>query len=160
MFGTIVVGVDGSGHADRAVQAVSKIAADTGDKVVVFHVVAIRPAKGNTYTTESRDDAQHLVDRYVALQRCVPAFRAKAVPPERGIPARPSGGVAAWARCPSAMTTGHQPHKLFNALHGAQCAPLGRFEGTVVARGQGPQGKGVSPLRRGHLGRAPWVAKG
>jgi nucleotide-binding universal stress UspA family protein len=66
MFGTIVVGVDGSGHADRAVQAVSKIAADTGDKVVVFHVVAIHPAKGNTYTTESRDDAQHLVDRYVA----------------------------------------------------------------------------------------------
>jgi nucleotide-binding universal stress UspA family protein len=37
MFGTIVVGVDASGHADHAVQTTAKIAADTGDKVVVFH---------------------------------------------------------------------------------------------------------------------------
>ena len=66
MFGTIVVGVDASGHADQAVQAAAKIAAETKDKVVVFHGVAVRQAKGSTYITESRDDAQHLVDGYVA----------------------------------------------------------------------------------------------
>ena len=66
MFGTIVVGVDASGHADHAVQTVAKIAAETKDKVVVFHGVVVHTAKGNPYTTETRDDAQHLVDRYVA----------------------------------------------------------------------------------------------
>ena len=66
MFGTIVVGVDQSGHADHAVQAAAKIAAETGDKVVVFHGVVVHQAKGSPFTTESRDEAQHLVDRYVA----------------------------------------------------------------------------------------------
>jgi hypothetical protein len=77
---------------------------------------------------------------------------------------RPTGGAAhaqqARRDSPLCRIDGLSAHKLVNALHGAQCAPLGRFEGAVVARGQGPQGKGVSPLRRGHLGRAPWVAKG
>ncbi len=66
MFGTIVVGVDGSGHAEHAVQAVAKIAAETKDKVVVFHGVIVQPAKAGSYTTETQDDAQRLVDRYVA----------------------------------------------------------------------------------------------
>jgi len=66
MFGTIVVGVDGSGHADHAVQTVAKIAAETRDKVVVFHGVVVHQAKGSPFTTETRDEAQHLVDRYVA----------------------------------------------------------------------------------------------
>ena len=66
MFGTIVVGVDGSGHSNHAVQAAAKIAAETGDKVVVFHGVVVHQAKGSPFTTESRDEAQHLVDRYVA----------------------------------------------------------------------------------------------
>lgn len=66
MFGTIVVGVDGSGHADHAVRVAAKIAAETNDKVVVFHGVVVHAAKGTVYITESRDDAQHLVDRYVA----------------------------------------------------------------------------------------------
>ena len=66
MFGTIVVGVDGSGHADHAVQTVAKIAAETRDKVIVFHGVVIHQAKGSPFTTETRDEAQHLVDRYVA----------------------------------------------------------------------------------------------
>ena len=66
MFGTIVVGVDASGHADHAVQTAAKIAADTGDKVVVFHGIVVHQAKGSPYVTESRDEAQHLVDRYVA----------------------------------------------------------------------------------------------
>ena len=66
MFGTIVVGVDESGHADHAVQAAAKIAAETRDKVVVFHGVVVHQAKGSPFTTETRDEAQHLVDRYVA----------------------------------------------------------------------------------------------
>jgi nucleotide-binding universal stress UspA family protein len=66
MFGTIVVGVDGSGHADHAVQTVARIAAETRDKVVVFHGVVVHQAKGSPFTTETRDEAQHLVDRYVA----------------------------------------------------------------------------------------------
>jgi nucleotide-binding universal stress UspA family protein len=66
MFGTIVVGVDASGHADQAVQAVAKIAAETKDKVVVFHGVVVHQAKGSTYVPEAREDAQRLVDRYVA----------------------------------------------------------------------------------------------
>jgi nucleotide-binding universal stress UspA family protein len=66
MFGTIVVGVDESGHADHAVQAVAKIAAAAKDKVVVFHGVVVHHAKAAPYTTETPDDAEHLVDRYVA----------------------------------------------------------------------------------------------
>jgi nucleotide-binding universal stress UspA family protein len=66
MFGTIVVGVDGSGHADHAVQTVAKLAAETRDKVVVFHGVVVHQARGSPFTTETRDEAQHLVDRYVA----------------------------------------------------------------------------------------------
>jgi len=65
MFGTIVVGVDGSGHADHAVQTAAKIAAETKDKVVVFHGIVVHQAKASPYTTESRDEAQQLVDRYV-----------------------------------------------------------------------------------------------
>jgi nucleotide-binding universal stress UspA family protein len=65
MFGTIVVGVDASGHADQAVQAVAKIAAETKDNVVVFHGLVIHQAKGSTYAPEGQDEAQHLVDRYV-----------------------------------------------------------------------------------------------
>lgn len=66
MFGTIVIGVDESGHADHAVQTAAKIAAATKDKVVIFHGVVVHPARSMPYTTETRDEAQHLVDRYVA----------------------------------------------------------------------------------------------
>ncbi|MHB1874133.1 MAG: universal stress protein [Streptosporangiaceae bacterium] len=67
MFGTIVVGVDESGHADHAVQQVIKIAAESGDKVVVFHGVVVHPSRATPYTTETRDEAQILVDKYVAM---------------------------------------------------------------------------------------------
>ena len=61
MFETIVVGVDASGHADQAVQTVAKIAAESKDKVVVFHGVAVHHAKGTVYVIEPRNGAQHLV---------------------------------------------------------------------------------------------------
>jgi hypothetical protein len=41
MFGTIVVAVDGSGPAGRAVETAAKIAAGTKDEVVVFHGVVV-----------------------------------------------------------------------------------------------------------------------
>jgi len=66
MFGTIVVGVDGSGHADRAVETVAKMAVETKDKVVVFHGVVIHHARATAYTDETLDEMQQLVDRYVA----------------------------------------------------------------------------------------------
>jgi nucleotide-binding universal stress UspA family protein len=67
MFGTIVVGVDGSAHASQALQAAAKMAAESGDKVVVVHGVAVHIApRAPGYTSESVDDAQQLVDRYVA----------------------------------------------------------------------------------------------
>ena len=47
----------------NAVQTAAKITAATGDKVVVFHGVVVHLAKGSRYVTESRDDAQQLVDR-------------------------------------------------------------------------------------------------
>jgi len=65
VYGTIVVGVDESGHADRAVRAVAKLAAATGDAVLVFHGVVLHPNRAQPYTTETQDDAQLLVDRYV-----------------------------------------------------------------------------------------------
>ena len=66
MFGTIVVGVDGSGHADRAVETVAKIAAGTKDKVVVFHGMVVHHARATAYTDETLDETHQLVDRYVA----------------------------------------------------------------------------------------------
>jgi nucleotide-binding universal stress UspA family protein len=39
MFGTIVLGVDGAEHAQRATQVVSDIATASGDKVVVVHLL-------------------------------------------------------------------------------------------------------------------------
>ena len=66
MFGTIVVGVDGSGPADHAVETVARIAADTKDQVVVVHGVAVSHAWGTDLPDETTDETQQLVDRYVA----------------------------------------------------------------------------------------------
>jgi nucleotide-binding universal stress UspA family protein len=66
MFGTIVVGVDGSGPAGRAVETVAKIAAGTKDPVVVCHGVVVHHAWGEDLPAETKDETQPLVDRYVA----------------------------------------------------------------------------------------------
>ena len=65
MFGTIVVGVDGSGPAGRAVEAAAKIAADTKDEVVVCHGVIVTHAWGTDLPAETTDETQPLVDRYM-----------------------------------------------------------------------------------------------
>jgi nucleotide-binding universal stress UspA family protein len=46
MFGTIVVAVDGSRGAARAVETAAKIAAGTNDQVVVCHGVVVSHAWG------------------------------------------------------------------------------------------------------------------
>jgi nucleotide-binding universal stress UspA family protein len=66
MFGTIVVGVDGSGPADRAVETVAKIAAGTKDEVVVCHGVVVTHSWGTDLPAETTDESQQLIDRYVA----------------------------------------------------------------------------------------------
>jgi nucleotide-binding universal stress UspA family protein len=66
MFGTIVVGVDGSGSADRAVDTAAKIAAESKDQVVVCHEVVVTHAWGRDLPAETTDETQQLVDRHVA----------------------------------------------------------------------------------------------
>jgi len=66
MFGTIVVAVDGSGGAGRAVETAAKIAAGTKDQVVVSHGVAVSHAWREDLPEEPTDEAQQLVDRYAA----------------------------------------------------------------------------------------------
>jgi len=66
MFGTIVVGVDGSEPAGHAVETVAKIAAATKDAVVGCHGVMVPHAWGTDLLPETRDETQQLVDRSVA----------------------------------------------------------------------------------------------
>jgi nucleotide-binding universal stress UspA family protein len=91
MFGTIVVAVDGSGAAGRAVETAAEIAAGTKDKVVVFHGVVVYHSWGKDVPAEAADETQQLVDRYVAQ------LAAAGVSP----PARSSGtwGRGSAARC-------------------------------------------------------------
>jgi len=87
MFGTIVVGVDGSGGAGRAVGTVAMIAAGTKDEVVVCHGVVVSHAWGTDLPAETADETQRLVDRYVAQLAAagVPATGEVHQAPEQGI---------------------------------------------------------------------------
>jgi nucleotide-binding universal stress UspA family protein len=66
MFGTIVVGVDGSGPAGHAVETVAGIAAGTKDEVVVCHGMLVPHAWGTDLPPETPAETQQLVGRYVA----------------------------------------------------------------------------------------------
>jgi nucleotide-binding universal stress UspA family protein len=87
MFGTIVVGVDGSGGAGRAVETAAKIAAGTKDQVVVCHGVVVTHAWGEDLPAEATGETQQLVDRYVAQLAAagVPATGEVHQVPEKGI---------------------------------------------------------------------------
>ena len=87
MFGTIVVAVDGSGHADRAVQTVAKIAAGTKDQVVVCHGVEVSHAWGADLPAETTDETQQLLDRYMSQLAAaeVPATGEVRQVPDKGI---------------------------------------------------------------------------
>ena len=87
MFGTIVVGVDGSKAAGRAVEAVARIAGDTKDQVVVCHGVVVTHAWGENFPAEATDETQQLVERHVAQLTAagVPATGEVHQVPEKGI---------------------------------------------------------------------------
>jgi nucleotide-binding universal stress UspA family protein len=46
MFGTMLLAVDGSAHAERAAELVRRLAGANGDEVVVMHVVEVMPMRG------------------------------------------------------------------------------------------------------------------
>jgi nucleotide-binding universal stress UspA family protein len=72
MFGTIVVGVDGSGPADHAVETVAKIAAGTKDEVVVCHGVAVSHAWGTDLQDETTDETQQVASKSILPVLVVP----------------------------------------------------------------------------------------
>jgi nucleotide-binding universal stress UspA family protein len=45
MFGTVLLAVDGSKHAEKAVDLATKLAQVDGDKVVVLHVTEVMPTR-------------------------------------------------------------------------------------------------------------------
>ncbi|HWD43222.1 MAG TPA: universal stress protein [Actinomycetota bacterium] len=49
MFGTILLAVDGSRHAEKAVELARRLATATSDEVVVAHVTELLPARFQTY---------------------------------------------------------------------------------------------------------------
>ena len=63
MFERILLAVDGSPQSDKAVQLAAKLAAVTGDEVIVTHVVEVVPTKVGVVESELREDALQLVER-------------------------------------------------------------------------------------------------
>jgi nucleotide-binding universal stress UspA family protein len=65
MFGTMLLAVDGSPHAERAAELVRRLAADGGDKVVVLHVTEVMPIRGGVDVDLDQDrEAMEAADRY------------------------------------------------------------------------------------------------
>ena len=55
MFGTILLAVDGSPHADRAAELVRRLAVDGGDEVVVVHITEVMPMRGGVSVELNQD---------------------------------------------------------------------------------------------------------
>lgn len=67
MFGRIVVGVDESNHASRAVETVRLLAKATGDRVIVVHVQGLgNYGRGGPMADETVAQARSFVDELVA----------------------------------------------------------------------------------------------
>jgi nucleotide-binding universal stress UspA family protein len=64
MFGNILLAVDGSPQSDKATQLAAKLAAPTGTKIVVIHVIELVPTKMGPAELELRRDAQQVVERH------------------------------------------------------------------------------------------------
>ncbi|HET7516498.1 MAG TPA: universal stress protein [Actinomycetes bacterium] len=65
MFGTMLLAVDGSPHAERAAELVRRLAADSGDEVVVLNVTEIMPVRGGVDVELDQDrEAMEAADRY------------------------------------------------------------------------------------------------
>jgi nucleotide-binding universal stress UspA family protein len=70
VFGSIVVGVDESDHAKRAVDTVRRMAKDAGDHVIVVHVQPVgRYGRGGLVPEEQEGQVIELVDAIVAELR-------------------------------------------------------------------------------------------
>jgi nucleotide-binding universal stress UspA family protein len=67
MFGTILLAVDEKGRPSGAIDLLAKLAAGSGDKVVVVHVRPLHNyGRGGVFTLESDEEAQQLVQEQVA----------------------------------------------------------------------------------------------
>jgi nucleotide-binding universal stress UspA family protein len=64
MFGTILLAVDGSRESVKAARLTAKVAAATGDQVVIAHVVQLLATKHGATEVERSEDAQQLVERH------------------------------------------------------------------------------------------------
>jgi nucleotide-binding universal stress UspA family protein len=65
MFGTVLLAVDGSPHAERAAGLVRRLAPESGDSVVVLHVTEIMPMRGGLDMELDQDhEAMDAADRY------------------------------------------------------------------------------------------------
>jgi nucleotide-binding universal stress UspA family protein len=65
MFSTIVLAVDGSYHADRAVPIAAELAKLAGGKVIVLHVREHDLTRGQLWELETEDDANAVVKHAV-----------------------------------------------------------------------------------------------
>src|SRR6266508_4456720 len=65
MLGTIVLAVDSSPQAERAGTLATKLAASTGDEVVVVHVTEVMVARGGTVELDGDRDGIHTAERHV-----------------------------------------------------------------------------------------------
>jgi nucleotide-binding universal stress UspA family protein len=88
MFGTILLAVDGSDHAERATKLAAAAAAKGGDEVVVVHIVEILASMAGAAPAEPPDEATMLVDRYVKQ------LEATGVTARGDVPRARSGHVA------------------------------------------------------------------
>jgi nucleotide-binding universal stress UspA family protein len=64
MFGTIILAVDRSPHAAHAAEIAGRMAAASNDEVVVLHVVEEHLTQGGPLASESREDAEKLVEGF------------------------------------------------------------------------------------------------
>ena len=65
MFGTMLLAVDGSPHAERAAELVCRLAGESGDSVVVLHVTEIMPIRGGVDVDLDQDrEAMAAADRH------------------------------------------------------------------------------------------------
>jgi nucleotide-binding universal stress UspA family protein len=65
MFGTMLLAVDGSPHAERAAELARRLAGENGDSVVVLHVTEVMPIRGGVDVDLDQDrEATEAADRY------------------------------------------------------------------------------------------------
>jgi len=65
VFQKVLLAVDGSQHAAKAVPVAVDIAKKSGGEMVVFHAREFQIAKGEAYALEDVSEAKELVDRIV-----------------------------------------------------------------------------------------------